>query len=165
MTQQEIILSGLHPCVREQIIKVLAKLESIECPCLIESGYRSYEAQQNLYNLGRSVKNPNGSSSAMPLGHIVTNAMPGFSWHNFGLAADVTRVGKDGKKTWELPYKPIGDIGKEFGFEWGGDWRGDFKDLPHLDMKFGFTLAGVQDIVKVYGLKGLWDRIDQKNWV
>lgn len=160
---QEVLLSGLHPCVREQIIKVLARLEEMETPCVIESGYRSYEAQQSLYNLGRTVRNPDGSSPAMPLGHIVTNAGPGFSWHNFGLAVDLTRLSKEGHKTWDLPYKPVGEAGKEFGFEWGGDWT-TFKDLPHLQMRFGYGLARVQEIVKAVGLKGLWDKIDQQDW-
>lgn len=156
-------MSDLHPLVGEGITKVLAKLQELETPCVIESGYRSHEEQQRLYNLGRTVKNPDGASSAMPLGHIVTNAMPGYSWHNFGLAVDLTRLTKEGHKTWDLPYRPIGEVGKSVGFEWGGDWH-TFKDLPHLQMTFGFTLAQVRDVVQAEGLPGLWNRIDKKGW-
>lgn len=160
---QEILLSGLHPIVRDQVQKTLARLQEMNCPCVVESGYRSYEEQQKLYDLGRTTKNPDGASPAMPFGHIVTNAMPGFSFHNFGIAADLTRLDKNGNKTWDLPYAPIGEAGKQFGLEWGGDWT-TFKDLPHLQNTFGYKLSQLQELVKAVGIKGLWDRIDQKGW-
>ena len=92
------------------------------------SGYRSFEEQNRLYALGRT--KPGG---------IVTKARGGYSWHNFGLAADYAFI-SGGQLTWDGPWKIFGRIARECGLEWGGDWR-KFPDRPHVQWRRGKTLA------------------------
>lgn len=91
-------------------------------------GCRSAEEQNRLYALGRTKP-----------GRIVTNARGGYSWHNFGLAADYAFI-KDGKLTWDGPWTTFGIIARECGLEWGGDWQ-RFPDRPHVQLRKGRSLA------------------------
>jgi peptidoglycan L-alanyl-D-glutamate endopeptidase CwlK len=97
----------------------------------ITSGTRTYAEQNLLYEQGRSKP-----------GKQVTNARGGYSWHNFGIAVDVT-IFDDNGPVWESPaYKTVGKLGKALGFEWGGDWQGDLVDEPHFQYNPGhITLA------------------------
>lgn len=69
----------------------------------------------------------------------MTNARGGYSWHNFGLAADYAFI-INGKVTWNGPWDAFGKIARECGLEWGGGWT-KFKDRPHVQMTRGKTLA------------------------
>lgn len=99
------------------------------------SGLRSWQAQAALYAQGRTKPGP-----------IVTNAKPGSSWHNYGLAIDLGLF-KAGKYLDESSpaqadklYAEIGKIAAKHGIEWGGTWV-KFKDTPHFQVTFGKTLA------------------------
>jgi len=101
----------------------------------IISGLRSWQAQAALYAQGRTKPGP-----------IVTNAKPGSSWHNYGLAIDLGLF-KAGKYLDEASpaqadklYAEIGKIAAKHGIEWGGTWV-KFKDTPHFQVTFGKTLA------------------------
>lgn len=59
----------------------------------ITLAFRSYEEQDALYSQGRNEKGEITDSSK-----VVTNAKGGQSYHNFGLAFDLTVYDKDGKK-------------------------------------------------------------------
>ena len=99
------------------------------------SGLRSWQAQAALYAQGRSKPGP-----------IVTNAKPGSSWHNYGLAIDLGlfKAGKylDSSNPAQAGklYAEIGKIAAKHGIEWGGTWV-KFKDTPHFQVTFGKTLA------------------------
>jgi peptidoglycan L-alanyl-D-glutamate endopeptidase CwlK len=74
----------------------------------------------------------------------VTNARPGQSLHNFGIAIDVGLF--DGGRY--LPDSPLydkaGKIGSSIeGLEWGGDWH-SFKDKPHYQVATGLSLSEVR---------------------
>lgn len=92
------------------------------------SGYRSFEEQNRLYALGRTKP-----------GRIATKARGGYSWHNFGLAADYAFI-SGGQLTWNGPWKLFGRIARECGLEWGGHWK-KFPDRPHVQWRRGKTLA------------------------
>ena len=99
------------------------------------SGLRSWQAQAALYAQGRTKPGP-----------IVTNARPGSSWHNYGLAIDLGLF-KAGKYLDESSpsqadklYAEIGKIAAKHAIEWGGSWV-KFKDTPHFQVTFGKTLA------------------------
>lgn len=103
------------------------------------SGNRTYAEQAALYAQGRSFP-----------GRVVTNAKPGYSWHNFALAMDFG-VFQDGKYldesapgTAERVHKAVGAIAKDFGIEWGGAWTG-FTDFPHFQIATGLTLAQARE--------------------
>ena len=68
----------------------------------------------------------------------VTNAGPGESYHQYGVAYDcVPLVG--GKPVWKttgderLLWQQVGQLGKGVGLEWAGDWR-RFREFPHFQI-------------------------------
>lgn len=91
------------------------------------SGRRSYEGQDHLYAQGRSSP-----------GRTVTNARGGYSWHNFGLAADYVLLA-NGKANWEGPWDVFGETARSCGLEWGGDCSG-LADRPHVQWTKGRSL-------------------------
>jgi peptidoglycan L-alanyl-D-glutamate endopeptidase CwlK len=112
---------------------------------VIDATFRSFEESQELYNQGRTTP-----------GTIVSNAKPGRSWHNYGLALDLhlivnnqdlwfdTTPEGSAKAASDPNYKIVISVMKSAGFEWGGDFPGNFRDVPHFEMKMGQTLESLQ---------------------
>lgn len=116
------ILDKLRPKTKAAAKKLLALRPDIK----ITQGFRSNDIQAALYAKGRTLPGP-----------IVTNAKPGQSPHNYGLAFDVCfKVGpafpnpstQSGKAKWA---KLGADI-KACGLAWGGDFK-SLKDYPHAE--------------------------------
>jgi|TARA_Y100001934_G_scaffold171878_1_gene203863 peptidoglycan L-alanyl-D-glutamate endopeptidase CwlK len=128
-------ISKLHPLVREKAKEFIIRAEKeLGKKLRVVSGLRTWDEQARLYAQGRTLP-----------GKIVTNAKPGQSLHNYGLAIDVVEI-KDGKALWNNPdWEKIARLGKSIGFEWGGDWK-SFKDKPHFEMRFGKSLAQLQQL-------------------
>lgn len=124
--------SGINPQVKEYALELIRRAYGEGIYVQISSGYRSNAEQQKLYNQGRTTP-----------GNIVTNARPGQSVHNYGLAIDFFLVSDDGNTAlWTVndKWKRVAAIGKSMGFQWGGDWK-SFPDYPHLDMQKGLSLS------------------------
>jgi peptidoglycan L-alanyl-D-glutamate endopeptidase CwlK len=95
---------------------------------------RTEEEQAALYSQGRTEP-----------GQIVTQAKPGQSMHQYGLALDVVPL-RDGKCVWDkedLLWQMVGNIGKGAGLDWAGDWV-DFQEFPHFQYTGGLELAEIQ---------------------
>ena len=105
-----------------------SKLTARGIKVILTWGYRSIKEQNALYAKGRTTP-----------GKKVTNARGGYSWHNFGLAADYAFV-INGKVTWDGPWGIFGEVARSCGLEWGGDWK-SFPDRPHVQVTRGKTLA------------------------
>ncbi|MHB1002028.1 MAG: M15 family metallopeptidase [Armatimonadota bacterium] len=118
---------GLDPIFAKKLSIFEKTLAEHGIKVIMTWGYRSIEAQNRLYAKGRTA-----------LGSIVTNAKGGYSWHNFGRAADYAFI-IDGKVTWNGPWDEFGRIAKQCGLEWGGAWK-RFKDRPHVQYTSGKTL-------------------------
>ena len=120
--QSERIIAGLDPSMHQLAKDFLLKAREEGIELIVTSGYRSPANQSRLYEQGRSTK-----------GAVVTNAKPGRSKHNFGVAFDVAPVNNGradysgGQEIWDR----IGSIGKGMGLKWGGDWAKP--DLPHFE--------------------------------
>jgi peptidoglycan L-alanyl-D-glutamate endopeptidase CwlK len=124
-------IKSLHPSIQGLAKDVLQDAANQGLDLVITFGNRTNEQQAALYAQGRTAPGP-----------IVTNAPPGSSWHNFGLAFDVA-VLVNGKPTWptnEALWQKIGAIGKARGLTWGGDFT-SIKDRPHFEYHPGITLA------------------------
>ena len=142
----------LHPKVRDEVTAVINEVEKSfpdELAIFINQGLRTIDYQNQLYTLGRTVKNPDGASAQKPLGNIVTKARGGSSFHNYGLAIDFCwsylnkATGKfeyDNNKSWNVGpiHAKVVQAFKDKGWEWGGDWH-SIKDLPHLEKRFGYA--------------------------
>ncbi|MGE7186642.1 peptidoglycan-binding protein [Peribacillus sp. NPDC006672] len=135
--------SGIHPVVKESALEMVKQAYQEGIFVQISAGYRSMEEQAKLYGQGRLGYNYGGKNYSDLSKPKVTNAMPGQSYHNYGLAIDYFIVSDDGKNaiwTVDAKWRRAADIGKSLGFAWGGDWS-SFKDYPHLDMTGGLTYS------------------------
>jgi peptidoglycan L-alanyl-D-glutamate endopeptidase CwlK len=148
-------VAQLHPKIRQEVAQLIDKVEQGFPSWLavrVVEHYRSIEYQNQLYELGRTKRNPDGASSKKPMGNIVTNARGGQSYHNFGLAIDfailvdkdkngqydflswdlASDFDRDGQKDW----MEVVNVFKAAGYEWGGTWT-SIIDNPHLQKTFG----------------------------
>jgi len=92
---------------------------------IVTSCRRTMAEQQAIYQQGRTTP-----------GKIVTKAPPGYSAHNYGLAADLAPM-KDDKIWWNAPdiiWKQMADVAVKLGLEAGYNWTG-FQDKPHVQDK------------------------------
>lgn len=136
---------GMNPVVKASALEMVECAYSEGITVQISAGYRSLEEQANLYGQGRvySYKGKNYSNLAKT---IVTNAKPGQSYHNYGLAIDFFIVSEDGRRAiWTVneKWQRVAAIGKSLGFKWGGDWSSS-KDYPHLEMTGGLSYTQLQ---------------------
>ncbi len=128
-------MGAVHAVVKETTVEVIKKAYKEGINVQISCGYRSNAEQQRLFNQGRTTP-----------GNIVTNAKPGQSLHNYGLAVDYFLTNESGTTaiwTVNANWRRVAAIAKSLGFSWGGDWTG-FVDYPHLEMTGGLSLAQLQ---------------------
>lgn len=132
-------LGDLHPQVRAMAERLLADAAAAGLPLTVTATLRSMAVQAALYAQGRTAP-----------GRIVTNAKPGFSYHNFGLALDVVPTALLKLPDWgdtpghqastDALWARLGAIGKAIGFRWGGEFP-HLPDRPHFEWSGGLTLA------------------------
>lgn len=149
-------MGNVNPSLKEYALELIKRCYKQGVYVQLASGYRSHEEQAKLFGQGRSsfmykgkqygrIKDANGKQL-----NIVTNAEPGQSIHNYGLAIDFFLVSSDGVKgIWDTyvdldkdgkrDWLEVVAIAKKMGFEWGGDWK-SFRDYPHLQYTKGLTL-------------------------
>ncbi|AJS59192.1 M15 family metallopeptidase [Paenibacillus sp. IHBB 10380] len=134
------ITDRLNPAVKLGLEKLVERCYARGVEIRITSGYRSAAQQQAIYDQGRT------TASKAKGEKIVSNAQPGYSMHNYGLAGDfvLTKNGYD--LTADSNHNGVSDWlevvtqAKLLGFEWGGDWI-SFKDRPHIQMAFGLGVT------------------------
>lgn len=150
-------IQKLHPLVVQPALDAFAEINCAltgKAICRVQEGLRTFETQSDYYALGRTKVNPDGKSKSKPMGNIITNAKAGTSFHQYGLSIDyvlLVDTNTDGKfetPKWDAngdydgdlkaDWNEIANIFIKHGFEWGGNWR-TFKDLPHVQMTFGYT--------------------------
>ncbi len=156
--------ANLHPIDRKDYISTIEEAEAKFPKTIavrIAEDFRTIEYQNGLYALGRTKVNPDGKSAKKPMGNIVTNAVGGKSYHNYGLAMDfailydldgngtyealswdmVRDLDRDGEADW----MEVVDTFKKRGFEWGGDWH-SIKDNPHFQRTHGYSVSQLFDL-------------------
>lgn len=128
-------IGKVHPAVKDKVLCIIERTYNEGINVQFSSGYRSNAEQQRLYDKGRKTS-----------GNIVTNAKPGQSVHNYGLAVDYFLTTYDGSKaTWTVnkEWRRVAEIAKQLGFQWGGDWK-SFPDNPHIDLAVGLSWRELQ---------------------
>ncbi|MFK3939535.1 M15 family metallopeptidase [Alkalihalobacillus sp. NPDC078783] len=135
--------TDLHPMVAEKVNQLVEQAEELNIQVVITDDFRSIEEQNSLYDRGRDAN-----------GQVVTNARGGESYHNYGLAVDFALRTHDGDVIWDMNYDgnnngeadwmEVVELAKALGFTWGGDWS-RFKDYPHLQMDFGYSINDLQN--------------------
>jgi peptidoglycan LD-endopeptidase CwlK len=145
LKKSESNLIGMHPVVKEKTREVIIGSFQKGVPILITSGFRSFAEQTAIFAKGRDK-----FGQVIRAKDVVSNARPGRSMHNYGLAADYVLLMPDGKSiSWSTArdgdrdghrdWFEVAEIAKSHGFEWGGDWD-RFVDMPHIQMTFGLTI-------------------------
>jgi len=138
-------MGAVVPQIRTLGIELITRAYNEGINAQISSGYRSNTQQASIYGMGR----PNYWWNKKLYGNegsIVSNAQPGQSVHNYGLAIDYFLTTPDGNTaTWVVnaQWRRVAAIGKSLGFTWGGDWTG-FVDAPHLEYTKGLTWRDLQ---------------------
>ena len=110
---KRINLDKMHPRFLAVLLDLLAKCESQQYLYVAICGYRAKSEQAKLYFQGRTTP-----------GRIVTNAKPGLSFHQYGVACDLVRdldVLKDGlQPAWDSPrYLKLKEEGEKLGLQVG----------------------------------------------
>lgn len=118
-------LDDLKPEFRVIVDQFLADCAAAGIDLLVTCTLRPLDEQAALYAQGRTAP-----------GHIVTNAKPGQSAHNFGYAIDVVPVA-NGKLVWDENnplWQEIGDFGISRGLKWYGVPDAVFHEDPHFEL-------------------------------
>ena len=134
-----------HPAVRQDLRDIYAEIcqrLTGRAQCRFVEVLRSEARQAELYAQGRSKP-----------GKIVTNAKPGQSWHQYGLALDICLIINGKEASWDtitdFDHDSIADwmevvrVFKEHGWEWAGDWK-KFREAPHFQCTFGLPITVAQ---------------------
>jgi len=152
--------SLLHPAIRLDVISLLSVCVEKQVPIRIVQGLRTHEDQSLLYGKGRSTEQLAAVGIdvkyAKPFDKIVTKALPGSSWHSYGLAIDFCLLRGEKQISWDRDEdldrdgeKDWGEVVNAFmskGFEWGGNWT-NFPDYPHLQKTFGLTIKKAKELI------------------
>lgn len=119
-------IDTLEPDFKEKVAALLTKLPELTGrKWVVTSGRRTMAEQQGLFDQGRSLP-----------GKIVTNARPGSSAHNFGLAADLAPLKAGGGDIdWNAPrhvWQVMADTAQEMGLV-AGYYFHSIVDMPHVE--------------------------------
>jgi peptidoglycan L-alanyl-D-glutamate endopeptidase CwlK len=139
---KNILGSGrLHPVLSRKIEQLIDNAAAQGLDLYVQEGFRSAEAQARI---------PSAN----------TRAKPGYSFHNFGLAADIVFRGETGGPSWSEnhDWKRLGELGKSVGLEWGGDWK-SIQDRPHFQYSPHHGIGEIRQLYQEGGLKRVWENI------
>jgi len=163
----------LYPPFAQQIAPFLEKAQVLNA--FVFESLRTFEQQKEYFSRGRRYDTTTGLWVIVDPKKIVTKAMPGYSWHAYGVAIDMVFDGNVQKQgiqwTWEdadltvpgkqlLPWEILGNLGKQFGLEWAGDWT-SFPEQPHFQNSYGMQVRHAYDIYSNGGLEAVWAEFDR----
>lgn len=132
------LLTDLRPEIRPQVDAFLDACAQEGIDVLVTCTLRSNADQAALYAKGRTVA---------PIGRrfVVTDAPPGQSAHNYGLAIDVVPM-VNGKPDWngaDPVWQRIGQLGQLSGLQWAGEPGFPFPEEPHFQHPDWRKVAGI----------------------
>lgn len=138
----------------QKLLEVVAACNTRGAEYRATEGYRSFQEQARLYFQGRTMA-----------GRIVTDALPGYSAHNYGLAVDLCRfVGN--RPSWALvDYAILGQEATKAGLLWGGEFHHPI-DRPHVQLAGYATAQELEPLKRVYDahpeapLSSVWEYLD-----
>jgi peptidoglycan L-alanyl-D-glutamate endopeptidase CwlK len=157
-------LLPLYPRFAALILKLADNMyRDFEEELIVLQGLRTYEQQNIIWEQGRGTP-----------GKIVTNAKGGYSWHNFGVAADLAPLNRDQSIDWNSSHpqwKRMEDAGTAIGLTSGAHWR-RIVDAPHFQITGSFPEAAPTDearaivyqgdmTVKDHGLQAFWLAVEK----
>lgn len=151
----DIMLENVHPDIRVRARRVLADVKNfLDKEMKITESLRDFEKQRDVYAQGRT--DP---------GKIATNARPGYSFHQYGLAIDCCFAGADPylenlpKSDFDLFWNSYGKFAVNHGFIWGGNFKMR-KDRPHIELSYGMRIQECLEEYRIGGVTRVWGHID-----
>lgn len=114
----------LHPVFARILADVFAEAAAQGIQIRITSSFRSFREQARLFKRF-------GEARA---------ARPGGSFHNFGLAVDISTSPPEGLDT-------VGGIAEDFGLRWGGRFTGGLREPWHIDAGGFVTLEEARRVI------------------
>lgn len=142
----------LHPAFVPLAAEWLRLCASKLYPLLVVETRRTIEVAEAYYARGRkplAVVNDLYETAGLPPiteeanRLTITSAVPGLSWHMYGLAIDAVPFA-GGKPDWTYDpqspadlYDEVAGLAVSLGMEWGGRWRSR-KDCPHVEWHPGW---------------------------
>lgn len=118
----------------------------------VQQGLRSYAQQAAIYAQGRTA-----------IGKIVTNAKPGHSWHEAGLAVDLCPDSLLPTTNWSPDsslWPELANAGRSLGLFPGADYVHVPPDRPHFQLTGRFPVSPDDETRKILaqgGPKAVWD--------
>jgi len=119
------------------------------------------ERQRELYAQGRDA-----SGKVIDHSKVVTDAAPGLSAHNYGLAVDLVFNGAPANKPWQwswgpqFPWGKLANLGISLGLDAAYFWK-KFPEQPHYEKIYGLTYHELLATYVNEGMEGVWKRLDQ----
>lgn len=161
----ELNLKFVHPWLAHCAREMNERLSAQSIPIRVVQGLRTWNDQQRDWLKGRD-KDGNVTDKKL----IVTDAPPGHSWHQFGLAIDVCPIMFLHLKTWGVG-KPEWDnvvsVGEGLGLVSGSRWTHPLKDWPHFQLTGKLPVSPDDEVRSLFkqpggGTLAVWDAADIK---
>lgn len=149
-------LAEVHPKLADLVRKMADQLAEENINIRVVQSLRTYREQAALYAEGRDA-----DGNVVDKSKVVTNAKPGTSWHNYGLAVDVAPF-DGGIPDWNASHpawQRIVAIGEGVGLVSGSTWR-TFPDWPHFQLGEIPVSPTAEDVIALNneGVDGVWAR-------
>lgn len=168
-------LGRIHPFVADKVRHLIVNVRSLYgLEVRVVQGLRSFATQAYIYGQGRTIAGPlcvhDGIERRIrecqyhPFGRIVTKCKPGWSWHNFGMAADLgpdNRTLPNYQVDWDdksEAWKWLESEATKLDFVCGSRFR-TFPDKPHFQMTGRFPVNPSNEVRELFekgGLKLIW---------
>ena len=149
-TTSESRLILVNPLLAAKIRSLALLLADESIDLRVTQGLRSWTEQAALYALGRTTP-----------GAIVTNAPPGYSYHQFGLAVDVAPFDSAGQPDWNAndpTWKRIIALGESLGMVSGSTFTTCVDD-PHFQISGKYPESPNDEVRSVFlnaGMTAVW---------
>lgn len=150
-------LTQVHPTLDAKVCKIVFEFEEAHPgdTLVVAQGMRRWADQERLWLQGRD-----GTGKVVNPGKVVTNAQPGYSWHEFGLAVDLVPKSLLAAPDWG-PTSPLWPevtaLAEKHGLVCGSCWM--HKDLPHVQLTGIFPVTPTDEVRKLYlqgTVKAVW---------
>lgn len=165
--EDKAVLVALHPIFQVKVRNLLIAARKSGLKVGIHCGLRTLEQQKALYDQGRDA-----TGKVVDKSKVVTNAKPGFSWHQYGLSVDIVMDASDRpglQPTWKdfvdangdkvNDWTTLGQLGEACGLVWGGNFS-NIVDAPHFQYTKG--LADIFEAMSLYQvgrLAAVWEKV------
>jgi peptidoglycan L-alanyl-D-glutamate endopeptidase CwlK len=142
-------LSEVYPGLATLVRQMADQLAAEGIDIRVTQSLRPMAEQEALYAQGRTTP-----------GNVVTDAQPGYSWHNFGLAVDVAPLTPTGPD-WDIHHpvwQRIVAVGESLGMASGSVWR-TFPDWPHFQWTGIFPVSpndAARSLLASGGVSAVW---------